>query len=195
MNKNLLEQDDNDLLEIQPSAKAVFENVANPRFAEIDDEENLLEIPGLETGAANFSEQPEKANETASLIPSAEDRIEETESEPEAPTEEIQPETRIDEIEEIEEIEENQPENRDETVFQPPVAPESTAETTRKSGLAYGAAVTLFGSIIVMLFLGWLADRLLKTSPWGIIIGILLGAIIGFYQFFKITSSIFKNKD
>jgi F0F1-type ATP synthase assembly protein I len=44
-----------------------------------------------------------------------------------------------------------------------------------------------------MLFLGWLADLILGSSPWGIVVGIVLGTIIGFLQFFRITSQIFKN--
>lgn len=92
-------------------------------------------------------------------------------------------------------IEESQSENSNEMLFQTTVEPESIAETARKSSLAYGAAITLFGSIVFMLILGWFADLLLGTQPWGIIGGIILGAAIGFLQFFRITSQIFKNKD
>lgn len=70
--------------------------------------------------------------------------------------------------------------------------PETTAETMRKSGLAYAAAVILLGSIIFMLILGWFADLLFGSSPWGIIGGIVLGSIIGFIQFFRTTSQILK---
>ena len=40
--------------------------------------------------------------------------------------------------------------------------------------------------------IGWGADLLLGSSPWGIVIGILIGAGIGFLQFFRITGEIFK---
>lgn len=70
----------------------------------------------------------------------------------------------------------------------------SKAETIRQSGLAWSAGVIFFGSIVFMLILGWFADLLLGTSPWGIVLGIVLGSIIGFIQFFRITSQIFKNK-
>jgi len=43
-----------------------------------------------------------------------------------------------------------------------------------------------------MLFLGWLVDLLVGTSPWGIIGGIVLGSIVGFMQFFRITRQIFR---
>jgi F0F1-type ATP synthase assembly protein I len=88
--------------------------------------------------------------------------------------------------------EESQSENSNEMLFQTAVKPESIAETTRKSGLAYAAAITLFGSIVFMLILGWFADLLLGTQPWGIVGGIVLGAVVGFFQFFRITSQIFK---
>ena len=68
----------------------------------------------------------------------------------------------------------------------------SKAETIRQSGMAYSAAIVFFGSVVFMMILGWLADWLLGSSPWGIVGGIILGGIIGFVQFFRITSQIFK---
>ena len=78
------------------------------------------------------------------------------------------------------------------TLFQTEVQPESTGETIRQSGLAYSAAIVLFGSVVFTMILGWFADLLLGSSPWGIVGGIILGGIIGFIQFFRITSQIFK---
>ncbi len=72
-----------------------------------------------------------------------------------------------------------------------PAAPvESKAETIRKTGLAWSAAIVFFGSVVFMLILGWFADLLFGSSPWGIVLGIVLGSVIGFMQFFKITSRI-----
>ncbi len=72
-----------------------------------------------------------------------------------------------------------------------PAAPvESRAETIRKTGLAWSAAIVFFGSVVFMLILGWFADLLFGSSPWGIVAGIVLGSVIGFMQFFKITSRI-----
>ena len=78
------------------------------------------------------------------------------------------------------------------TIFQNEYKPESPGETIRQSGLAYSAAIVLFVSVVFMLVIGWLADLLLGSSPWGIVGGIIIGAIIGFVQFFRITSQIFK---
>lgn len=77
-----------------------------------------------------------------------------------------------------------------------PVAyiPPSEEESVRRSGLAYSAGITLFASVFFMLFLGWGADLLFGSSPWGLVGGIVLGAIIGFVQFFRITSQIFTTK-
>ena len=69
---------------------------------------------------------------------------------------------------------------------------QSSAETFRQTGLAWSAGVAFGGAVIFMLILGWGADVLLGTSPWGIVGGILLGSVIGFIQFFRITSQIFK---
>jgi F0F1-type ATP synthase assembly protein I len=70
--------------------------------------------------------------------------------------------------------------------------PESMDETMRRSGLAYSAGIALFAAVVFMMVLGWGADLLLGTSPWGIVGGIVLGSAIGFIQFFRLTSRIFK---
>src|SRR5580765_7756377 len=70
--------------------------------------------------------------------------------------------------------------------------PESVAETARRSGLAYSAGIAFFASVVFMLVIGWGADLLLGSSPWGIVFGLVLGSIIGFVQFFRITSRIFR---
>jgi F0F1-type ATP synthase assembly protein I len=72
---------------------------------------------------------------------------------------------------------------------------ESVADTIRKSGLAYSAALALLGSVVFMMIIGWVLDTFFGTSPWLLVGGIVLGSVIGFYQFFKITSEILKNKD
>lgn len=75
-----------------------------------------------------------------------------------------------------------------------PYQPESLDETARRGGLAWSAGIVFFSSIVFMLFLGWGADLFFRSSPWGIIGGIILGSIIGFIQFFRISSQIFNTE-
>lgn len=70
---------------------------------------------------------------------------------------------------------------------------EEMGRTVRNSGLAYGAGISLVGSVVVMLGAGWLADSYFGSGPLGVIIGIVVGAIVGFYQFFRINARIFKD--
>ena len=72
-----------------------------------------------------------------------------------------------------------------------PFRPESVDETNRRGGLAWSAGIVFFSSIVFMLFVGWGADWVFQSSPWGLVIGIVLGSIIGFIQFFRISSQIF----
>ena len=63
-------------------------------------------------------------------------------------------------------------------------------ETNRKSGLAYAAAFSLFSAVVAGLVAGWLMDRWLGTRPWLLVAGIVLGAVVGFYQFIRMTSKL-----
>ena len=63
-------------------------------------------------------------------------------------------------------------------------------ETNRKSGIAYGAALALFMSVASLCGLGWALDRWLATAPWLMVTGIVLGAVLGFYQFIRLTSRL-----
>lgn len=75
-----------------------------------------------------------------------------------------------------------------------PYAAPTTDESVRQSGLAWSAGIVFFGSTAFMLGLGWLADLIFGSSPWGLVLGIVFGSIIGFVQFFRITSKIFGSK-
>lgn len=63
-------------------------------------------------------------------------------------------------------------------------------EANRKSGMAYAAALTLFFSVALLTGIGWLLDRWLKTSPWLMVAGLVLGAAAGLYQFIRISSKL-----
>ncbi len=63
-------------------------------------------------------------------------------------------------------------------------------ETARKSGIAYGAAITLFASVATLTGVGWLLDSWFGTKPWCLVGGIVLGAATGFYQFIRLTAKL-----
>ena len=63
-------------------------------------------------------------------------------------------------------------------------------ETNIKSGLAYGAALSLFAAVVGGLIVGWLLDRWLGTSPWLLVAGFILGVAAGFYEFIRTTSRL-----
>jgi F0F1-type ATP synthase assembly protein I len=63
-------------------------------------------------------------------------------------------------------------------------------ETNRKSGIAYAAALTLFASVVTLCGIGWLLDRWLRTKPWLMVAGLVLGAVVGFYQFIRLNSRL-----
>jgi F0F1-type ATP synthase assembly protein I len=84
------------------------------------------------------------------------------------------------------------PEKDEPFVFSTPdFVPESLAETTRKSGLAWSAGIVFFGSIVFMMLLGWGVDQFFGSSPWGLVGGIVTGSILGFVQFFRLSSQRF----
>src|SRR5687767_3420464 len=68
--------------------------------------------------------------------------------------------------------------------------PERNSDSNRKSGLAYGAALTLFMCVAAMTGVGSAVDRWLGTRPAFLVGGIILGSIAGFYQFIRITSRL-----
>ncbi len=80
----------------------------------------------------------------------------------------------------------NRQTEKDETIS------ENEGETNRKSGLAYGAALTLFVSVMVFLGIGYAVDLWLKSTPWGVVVGVVFGSAVGFYQFIKIANQINK---
>ncbi len=61
-------------------------------------------------------------------------------------------------------------------------------ETNRKSGLAYAAGINLFASVIALSGIGWLFDRWFATKPWFLAAGVVLGSIVGLYQFIRLSA-------
>jgi len=64
-------------------------------------------------------------------------------------------------------------------------------ETNRKTGIAYAAAFSLFASVAAFCGLGWLLDRWRGTAPWFLVGGVVVGAIIGFLQFIRLSSKTY----
>ena len=70
--------------------------------------------------------------------------------------------------------------------------PESEEQqATRNSSMAYAAGLTIFFSVATCMGLGWALDRWLGTS-WIMIAGIVLGSVVGFYEFIRIISQLNK---
>ena len=71
-------------------------------------------------------------------------------------------------------------------------SPIPNAELVRQTGLAWSIGIAFFAAVMFMLVLGWGADLLFDTSPWGMIGGIVIGALIGFVQLFRTSSSMLR---
>lgn len=64
-------------------------------------------------------------------------------------------------------------------------ATERFQETAERAGPAAGAGYTLIGSILVLGAAGYGIDRWRETAPWGLLIGLLLGIVVGMYELAK----------
>ena len=58
----------------------------------------------------------------------------------------------------------------------------------KQSGPAAAASYGLIASILIFTYFGWIIDRKIDSSPFAILIGVLLGMIVGFYHLIKIVS-------
>ena len=57
-----------------------------------------------------------------------------------------------------------------------------------QAGPAANASYSLLASIFLFIFGGFYIDNHLETSPAGIIVGMILGIVVGFYQMVKFAS-------
>ena len=55
----------------------------------------------------------------------------------------------------------------------------------QQSGPAAAASYGLIASILIFTYLGWIIDKNIDSSPFAILVGMLLGMIIGFYHLIK----------
>ena len=91
-----------------------------------------------------------------------------------------------------EENDEFEDEDENGEFFQPPAVAETPGENARKMGLGLAAGAALGGSIVGLGTVGWLIDRAFGSAPKALVGGIILGAVVGFVQFFRLTSQIIK---
>lgn len=59
---------------------------------------------------------------------------------------------------------------------------ETLHSVIRQSGPAATASYSLIGAILVFGGLGYALDQWRSTAPWGLLGGLCLGLIVGFYQ-------------
>ena len=64
-------------------------------------------------------------------------------------------------------------------------AGQSLQDNVRRSASAAGAAYTLVGALIFGGLVGHGIDIWRDTSPWGLLVGLLLGVVVGFYELIK----------
>lgn len=55
----------------------------------------------------------------------------------------------------------------------------------RQAGPAMSGIYTLIGAILLLGGLGYIFDLWKNTTPWGLLIGLLLGIVVGFYELAK----------
>ncbi|HEY0048833.1 MAG TPA: AtpZ/AtpI family protein [Pyrinomonadaceae bacterium] len=178
--------DELNLLAETPGADDEVETVILPRIEQVY--ANANEPPGNVFPENRFYEADTEtpALETAPMPPEA------------APTPQIPTATQYRNVLQDELAPRNESVSQAENVYQSENAAQTearsltTAETIRQSGMAWSAAIGLFGSVLFMMILGWFFDLLTGASPLGLVGGIIVGSAIGFYQFFRTTSQIFK---
>jgi F0F1-type ATP synthase assembly protein I len=63
----------------------------------------------------------------------------------------------------------------------------SLQENLERSGPVAGASYTLVGGILLLGGLGYMFDAWRDTSPWGLVMGLGLGIVVGFYELIKVA--------
>ena len=68
--------------------------------------------------------------------------------------------------------------------------PNPCRKTSRGRALPPSASYTLIGAIILLGGIGYAVDSWQGTAPWGLVIGLLLGIVVGFYELVKMTGGM-----
>jgi F0F1-type ATP synthase assembly protein I len=63
----------------------------------------------------------------------------------------------------------------------------SLQENVTRAGPAAAASYTLIGAIILLGGIGYAVDTWQGTAPWGLVIGLLTGVVVGFYELVTMT--------
>ena len=74
----------------------------------------------------------------------------------------------------------------------------SAVADLRGAGIGYTIGITLVTSILIGTGLGYAVDKFLfgsPATPWGLIIGFLIGMVTGFVQMFSITNRLNAEED
>jgi F0F1-type ATP synthase assembly protein I len=58
-------------------------------------------------------------------------------------------------------------------------------ENLRRSGPVMMAGYTLIGAILLLGGIGYFIDYWMQTSPWLLLVGLLAGVVVGFYELAK----------
>ncbi len=60
-------------------------------------------------------------------------------------------------------------------------------ENVRRSGPAASAGYTLIGALLLLGGIGYAVDAWQGTTPWGLLAGLILGIVVGFYELAKVV--------
>ena len=61
----------------------------------------------------------------------------------------------------------------------------SLQENVERAGPAAAASYSLIGGIILLGGVGYAVDAWQGTGPWGLLVGLMLGVVVGFYGLVK----------
>ncbi len=69
----------------------------------------------------------------------------------------------------------------------------SFQNVVNQAGPAASASYNLVASLLIFTFIGYSIDNSFDSSPLGLIVGLMFGLVVGFYQLFK--TFIWKQND
>ena len=61
----------------------------------------------------------------------------------------------------------------------------SLQDNVQRAGPAASASYTLIGAILLLGAVGYAVDVWRGTGPWGLLVGLILGVVVGFYELVK----------